>query len=679
MLAAVVLFLVWSTPVLAAEPSTYGPTFLGLPSRLIVWVVAQMHLMFAAFVLAVPIFAVIAEIIGWRTKDAKYDKLAKEFTHLLSAAFAITAAFGALLAFFLFGLYPNFMQYLMGIFDRTMYLYGLIFFGEIFALYLYYYSWDKLQNRKGLHILIGVLLNLFGTALMFVANMWVTFMMAPRGVDEQGALLSLAEAAMNPLWMPLNIHRFLGNLAFGGFIVGAYAAVKFLGSRSAKERAYYDWMGYTGNFIGLIGFITLPFAGYYLGREIYSVSTVMGNNMMGGAFSWTFILQAVLIGMLFIGANFYLWSGMQRIPGSERYLKYIKYINIILILCFAIWLTPHNLPLSAEEQMIVGGQYHPVLKYLGLMSAKMAAISFIIISTFISFLLYRRVNKGETVSVSTQGRFAQIPLFIMSGVTLLILGWYALTIFRLDPASMDLSPSKAGYFILPAVLLVVQMVMVVVSLMLTLRNRGHIAQRLYLLVTVINSVLILGVYGFVVMTAANPFLRDIAVAQFIIVISCLLMVTAIDIVLYQRARSIGAMRWGHMSARSQYTLVLLCVTIVMVIALMGFVRSGLREDWHVFGIIRDTSPDAFTVTNAYLGRVIAFLVPAFLGLMAFVFWLTGLGGKPEIAEVRSPENIPQSEGITEPEVSVNLPSTLNTERNTTRDEFRNGSKGETGQ
>lgn len=643
---ALALLLLWPPPALAdggGPPIPAYRTLFGIPSRLIIWVAAEMHLMFAAFVLGVPIFAVIAEVIGWRAGDSKYDKLAKEFTSLLAAAFATTAAFGGLLAFSLFVLYPNFMAYLTGIFDRTMFFYALLFFGETFTLYLYYYSWEGMQARKGLHILLGVLLNLFGTSLLLIADMWVSFMMAPRGIDEAGSLVNLWQAGLNPLWNPLNIHRLLGNVAFGGFIVGAYAAVRFLGARSGRERAYYDWMGYTGNFIGVAALIPLPFAGYFMGREVYSSSAVMGNNMMGGAFSWTFILQAVLVGTLFIGANFYLWSGMARIPGSERYMKYIKYIDAILIICFAIWLTPHNLPLSAEEQMVVGGQYHPTLKFLGLMSAKNAVINFIIISTFISFLLYRRANKREGVSISAQGRSAAVPLLIVAAVSIAILGWYAQRLLTMDPASMDLDPSRAVYFTLPAVLLIIHIGAVLLGTALSLKDRGHIAQALYVALTVVNAVFVLGVYGFVVMTQANPFLRNIAVTQWLITMSCLLFVVTIDIFLYRGARSIGAMRWGQMPLRSQYALMLLCVGIVMLINLMGFIRSGLRENWHVFGVVQDTSPDAFTPTNAYMGWVIFFLVPAFLGIIAFLFWLNNLGGKPEVAEVRAPEVIPASE------------------------------------
>src|SRR5262245_9916718 len=51
-------------------------------SRNIIWVIAQLHLLLAGFVLGVPIFAWVCEIVGWRSGDKRYDKLAKEFTKL---------------------------------------------------------------------------------------------------------------------------------------------------------------------------------------------------------------------------------------------------------------------------------------------------------------------------------------------------------------------------------------------------------------------------------------------------------------------------------------------------------------------------------------------------------------------------------------------------------------------
>src|SRR5215210_1513078 len=91
-------------------------TFPVIGSRVAIWMVAQLHLLFAAFVLAVPIFAFIVEAIGYKTGDLRYDRLAHEFTNLLSVSFSLTATFGASLTFMLIILYPKFTNYLMSVF-----------------------------------------------------------------------------------------------------------------------------------------------------------------------------------------------------------------------------------------------------------------------------------------------------------------------------------------------------------------------------------------------------------------------------------------------------------------------------------------------------------------------------------------------------------------------------------
>ncbi|RLC58668.1 MAG: hypothetical protein DRI30_02290, partial [Chloroflexi bacterium] len=464
MMALFALLVVVAFPAFALEPSEYRQ-FMGLDSRKLVWFLAQLHLFFGAFVLGVPLFAVIIEIVGWRGGDAKFDKLAYEFTSLLSVAYATTAALGGLLAFALFTLYPSFMGYMAGIFKDVMFMYALLFFVETFCLYMYYYGWHWMKGTrpfnnttqwifKGLgiavlivaavfffggfgpdmrgdtrtfmtvlylvpfgiglflirdpkssHVMIGIMLNIAGVALMQLSNSWAGFMMSPAGVDEDGVLTgSLWTAFENILATPVAIHRMLGNLAFGGLVAGAYAAVKFIGARTPEEKAHYDWMGYISNFVALCALIPLPFAGYYLGREVYSQSAVMGNNMMGGDFSWTFIMQAILVGSLFIISNYYLWSGMTRIPGAQRYYKFIKWILGALIISFAVWLTPHNLPLTALEVGEMGGsQYHPTLKFLGLMPAPNAVVNLIILSTSISFRLSRRGDHTAAVSSTAPG------------------------------------------------------------------------------------------------------------------------------------------------------------------------------------------------------------------------------------------------------------------------------------
>ena len=79
----------------------------GIGSRNLVWIVAQLHLLLAGFVLGVPIFAWLCEVVGWKSGEKRYDKLAKEFTKLLSSAYSTTALFGGILLFIPSALIPS--------------------------------------------------------------------------------------------------------------------------------------------------------------------------------------------------------------------------------------------------------------------------------------------------------------------------------------------------------------------------------------------------------------------------------------------------------------------------------------------------------------------------------------------------------------------------------------------
>ncbi|PYQ64415.1 MAG: hypothetical protein DMF53_07515 [Acidobacteria bacterium] len=523
-------------------------------SRVAVWIAAQLHLLFAAFVLAVPLFALAIEFIGYRTKDRRYDRLAHEFTKLLSVSFSLTATFGAMLTFGLIILYPKFTTYLVSVFSPTFLPYVGLFFFEAFFLYTYYYGWGKFSPR--VHLALGLGLNVVGTGIMLIANAWLTFMTSPSGISEKGALISTWDAVRNYTWMPINVHRIIANVAFGGSVAAAYAAFKFLGAKTDEERAHYDWMGYIGNFVAICAFLPLPFAGYYLAKEIYAYSQTLGLTMMGGAFSWLFIIQAVLIGNLFLAANYYLWLGMGRISGAEQFQKYIKYLLILVATCFAVWATPRSIISTVSEVRAMGGSAHPALQFLGVMSAKNTAVNILILTTFLSFLLYRRSGKTPTVSWAKAGNRAQLAIFLVAATIVISLG-------------------ILGYFVEARV-----------------RIGFSIPQVLSVLFTMVS-------------------------------------VTVIDVFLYRNATKTGEVRWGQIAPISQYVLIFIAVTFTWLMGLMGYVRSGLRQHWHVYGVIRDTSVDAFTPTLGFATRIVSVCVLLFFLLISFVFWLASLTGKKD--------------------------------------------------
>ena len=397
----------------------------GIGSRNIVWVVAQQHLLLAGFVLGVPIFAWVCELVGWKTKEARYDKLAKEFTKLLTSAYATTALFGGILLFLLIGLYPKLMAYLTDMFFPSFLVYCLLFLAETATLYMYWYGWDYMQgNKKAFHLFLGFLLNLFAIGIMIVPNSWATFQASPVVVADGTAWERAWAAMQNPTWWPVNIHRLIANVVLGGFIVGAYAGVRYLLAVSREEREHYDWMGYVGNFIGVFGMLPLPFAGYWLMREIYQYNQQMGITLMGGFLAWLFILQAMLIGVLFLGANYYFWMGItHRIPGSEgQYRKPVMAMLIVLLLCLGVWMTPHSLVASLEEARKMGGTHHPLLGVFGVMSAKMTVSNLMILVTFMSFIMYWRAGKVETAGWAKAAKAIMGALLVLAGIAVVVLG-----------------------------------------------------------------------------------------------------------------------------------------------------------------------------------------------------------------------------------------------------------------
>jgi cytochrome d ubiquinol oxidase subunit I len=540
--------------------------FPGPGPRVAIWITAQVHLFFAAFVLGVPMFAVVAEAIGIFGKEEKYDKLAKEFTRLLLVSYSATAIWGAILAFGLITLYPGVWSYLAQVFAPSMWAYVGLFFFESFTLYLYYYGWERWHDGKAKigHWTLGILLNVWGTIVMFIANSWLTYMMSPPAEvtpDTSPAMVQFWSAFANATWMPINIHRIIANVVFGGAIVGAYAAYRFLLARTDEERAHYDWMGYVGNMIAIGALIILPFAGYYLGREIYEFNQQMGITMMGGFMSWLWIIQAFLIGVLFLAGNYYLWVGMGRIPGAERFQPYTKYMLVVLVIGVIVWATPHTMIANREELSAMGGAHHPFLGVLGVMSAKNTAVNLMILTTFLSFLLYNRANKRAVVPWARTGTMIQGALFVIAAVVVLFYGIY-------------------GYFVSAIVRI-----------------------------------------GF-------------SVYQVLAVLFAIVAVTVIDIRMSRGAESYGAIKWGQMPPRSQYALFILAVTFTWLMGLMGFARSGIRQHWHIWEVMRDTSEFAATPPLGYAAQVISVCVFIFLALVGFIFWVGGLAEKPILTHPR---------------------------------------------
>ncbi len=314
------------TAAYAQVPTAPAAEFPYTGNRTAVWIVAQLHILFAAFILGAPIFVVISEWLGYRKQDPRYDRLAKEVTKVTVILYSMTALTGGLFIFVLLATYPQFTTWLINHFFLIFaVIYPLLFIAETIVLYLYFYTWDEWKGeKKGRHIALGVLLNLIGTVTLFVIDGPTSFMNSPSKALEGISLAdfiqtaTLWEKVYNYTWMPLNLHRMVGNVTFGGFITGLIAAYMYMGAKTEEERSYYDWMGFVGNLIGVGALLFLPFMGYLLSFELCDYDASICPYMMADQLSMFFEMQGAMVGLIFLASNYYIWLSMKRIEGVER-------------------------------------------------------------------------------------------------------------------------------------------------------------------------------------------------------------------------------------------------------------------------------------------------------------------------------------------------------------------------
>src|SRR5688572_6078084 len=311
---------------------------------------------------------------------------------------------------------------------------------------------------KGRHIALGVLLNIIGTVTLFVIDGPTSFMNTPAKAAEGLSLVeyiqtaSLWDKVYNYSWMPMNLHRLVGNVTFGGFITGLVAAYMYMAVKKEEERAYYDWMGFVGNLIGVGALLFLPFMGYLLAYELCDYDASICPYMMADQLSMFFEMQGAMVGLLFLASNYYIWLSMKRIEGVERVRMTIFAPVVMVALPFvmtwawtmfpvpdprslailvplallpvvlgrfipltvssrtvikigflmvvvgdAIWLTPHGfVPTGAK--LVAELELPSDWNFLALMPAKNSAAFTLVFVTVVNYIIYNRaINQGTIV------------------------------------------------------------------------------------------------------------------------------------------------------------------------------------------------------------------------------------------------------------------------------------------
>src|ERR1700760_1766151 len=197
------------------------------------------HIPLVCFGIAFPVLVLFAEWRYLRTGDPLYRTLARRWSKILLALFAVGGVTGTILSFELGLLWPVWIQDFGNVFGLGFTLEGFSFFLEAIFIGIYAYGWDRLSPRA--HFLSGIPVAVAGVAgSLFVisVNAWMNHPTGFTLVDGKATDVHPWSALFaNPMFWSEHVHMYFAPYIVCGFLLaGAYAWAFLRGRRGRYER-----------------------------------------------------------------------------------------------------------------------------------------------------------------------------------------------------------------------------------------------------------------------------------------------------------------------------------------------------------------------------------------------------------------------------------------------------------
>jgi cytochrome d ubiquinol oxidase subunit I len=197
------------------------------------------HIPLVCFAISFPAMVLFVEWLYLRTGDDLYRTLAKRWSRVMVALFAVGVVTGTILSFDFGLLWPGFTATFGSVFGLAFAIEGIAFFMEAIFIAIYVYGWDRLSPR--VHFLTGIpvaIAGFVGSMMVISVNGWMN--------HPTGFQLSNGEAVdVHPFkalfentyfWHEL-VHMYLAGYMVAGFLVaGIYAFGRLRGRWGRYER-----------------------------------------------------------------------------------------------------------------------------------------------------------------------------------------------------------------------------------------------------------------------------------------------------------------------------------------------------------------------------------------------------------------------------------------------------------
>lgn len=258
------------------------------------------HVTIAEYSVGAITLATAMEAHGARSGDPR----ALRYARSLGRSYYLLFSFGATLALFAVVLLTGLWGRQIGTLVNEL----LPLIGFAFGLFLIltpllvWYQHSFSTMCPGRHAALGALVTFWQTLFVVLIVGLDTYLITPQHTG-------LLDTALNPPYLPLLIHRLIGNASWAALFLAAFAALKGRRVGAGPERDFQAWAAGINLRIGLVLALLMPIDGFILVEVLKHSQPGFFDNLIGSQGN-LMVVQEILVGIILVGGNIAL--------GAER-------------------------------------------------------------------------------------------------------------------------------------------------------------------------------------------------------------------------------------------------------------------------------------------------------------------------------------------------------------------------
>ena len=579
----------------AAEHEFEEFSFLGFSNRKLTWFAAQMHILFASFILGCPMFVVIMEVMGARR------------TQGVRKAIILSNVFLGVLIGVVIGITG---EIIIGIHHGVLFGLWACAFGALIVSFLNYFH--RLMNIRA-SAFVGAL---FGALI----SMGLT---PVEHYEVSAIILALVNGAV-------------GGLLSNGIM---FAKSDFKFERLAHEITKvigicYSFTALTG---GLFLFIMLV---AYKDFITYLISSFPVLFMV--AYPTLFILETVIM-YIYV----YSWDPLNKANKKGRHIVTGIFLNVFgltLLMALDGPATFMQAPTKPLADLLTMGEWDKIttsiwmpLNYHRLVgNGTFGGYMVCIIGAYMYLWSDKKEEREYYDWVGYIGNLIGVAIMI----PLPAMGYiFVAEIYRYDAnIGMYIMSDRESMFMLVQGLLVGTMFSASNIYMWVSMKRIENAQRFFpamkfgFVLIVISATIWFTPRRFFATMLPEPGMNPDMVlpdnlAFLALMVSkntaafCLVTVTFINYIFYTIATKTGKVHYGKINPLGPYVLIFLGFSDIWLMSWMGTIRELSRMNWHIYKVFKDVTPEKFAPSLAESGFHVTVIVWTFFVLMTAIIWI----------------------------------------------------------